>query len=176
MIRVMVVENEALVRHGLLSLLGLALDIQVVAEASDGEEALRLLPDSKADVILLDLRMPRLHGIGVLQRLEERGDVTPCLVLTTFDDGQSVLDAIRAGAKGYLRKDVTLHQLVEAIRVIAAGGTFIQPALTEHLLQRTRSLELLQGPPPAHGTRAPSAAAHGLGLQQLGDRLRPAYR
>jgi DNA-binding NarL/FixJ family response regulator len=147
-IRVLVVENETLVRQGLVNLLQLAPDIQVAGEAADGEEALRILPDARADVVLLDLRMPRLHGIGVLQRLEELGISTPCLVLTTFDDGQSALDAIRAGTKGYLRKDVTLDQLVTAIRTLAAGGSFIQPALTEQLLRRTRNSGPLEGPPP----------------------------
>lgn len=117
-IRVCLVENETLVRQGLRRVLELAPDVTVVGEARDGEEALRVIADGKPDVVLLDVRMPRLDGLGVLRALRGR---PPCLLLTTFDDPDVVLDGIRAGARGYLLKDVSFDVLATAIRAIAAG-------------------------------------------------------
>jgi DNA-binding NarL/FixJ family response regulator len=133
--RVAVVDDQTLVRQGIRSLLALSDEIDVVAEASDGEEALGVLDAHDVDVLLLDLRMPRRDGIATLEALRARGDHVPVIVLTTFDDDQLALDALRAGARGYLLKDVTLDQLVGAIRTVAAGGTLLQPALTERLLR-----------------------------------------
>jgi len=135
MIRVFLVENELLVRRGLRSLLELEPELAVVGEASDGAEALaRLVPRATdVDVVLLDLRMPRMGGLEVLRELRRRGDATPCLILTTFDDDDAVLEGIRAGARGYLRKDVRLEDLVDAIRRLARGETLIQPALTDRI-------------------------------------------
>lgn len=131
-IRVCLVENETLVRQGLRRVLELAPDVAVVGEARDGEEALRVIADSKPDVVLLDVRMPRLDGLGVLRALRGR---PPCLLLTTFDDPDVVLDGIRAGARGYLLKDVSFDVLATAIRAIAAGGSFMQPSVTERVLR-----------------------------------------
>lgn len=136
MIRVCLVDDQTLVRQGIHSLLDLADGIQVVAEAADGEEALAVIADSRPDVVLLDLRMPRLDGIGTLRALADRQALPATLVLTTFDDDDAVLEALRAGARGYLLKDVTLPQLVDAIRTLASGGTLVQPAVTAGLLQR----------------------------------------
>ena len=132
MIRVFLVDNELLVRRGLASLLALEPELAVVGEASDGEEALAALTP-ETDVVLLDLRMPRMGGIELLRALHARGGAPPCLILTTFDDDDAVLDAIRVGARGYLRKDVRLEELVAAIRALARGETLIQPALTDRI-------------------------------------------
>jgi len=134
-LRVLIAEDENLVRQGIKKLLELDSRIEIVAEAGDGEEALRLLGETKPDVVLLDVRMPRLDGLGVLRALQEKPDAPPCLVLTTFDDRSLVLEAIREGAKGFLRKDVSLSQLVGAIETLATGGTCLQPAVTESLLR-----------------------------------------
>lgn len=134
-IRVLVVDDQTLVRKGILSLLALSDEIDVVGEGSDGDEALALLATTEVDVVLLDLRMPVRDGISTLTAMAERGDPTPALVLTTFDDEELLLAALRAGAKGYLLKDVTLDQLVSGVRCLAAGGTLLQPALTERLLR-----------------------------------------
>ena len=134
-LRVLIAEDETLVRQGIRKLLELDSRIAIVAEAGDGEEALRLIGETKPDVVLLDVRMPRLDGLGVLRALQEKPDAPPCLVLTTFDDRDLVLEAIREGAKGFLRKDVSLSQLVGAIETLAAGGTCLQPAVTESLLR-----------------------------------------
>jgi len=134
-IRVCLVEDQTIVRQGLRSLLGLNPDIAIVAEASDGEEAVEVIEREKPDVILLDLRMPRLDGLGVLQRLRERGTSCPTLILTTFDDDTMLFEAVRAGAKGWLLKDVSLERLTDAIRTVASGGTCIEPVITERIMR-----------------------------------------
>lgn len=134
MIRVAIVDDQTLVRQGIRSLLALSDEIDVVGEAGDGDEALVLVSSHDIDVLLLDLRMPRRDGIATLEALHADDNQVPVLVLTTFDDDELVLSALRAGARGYLMKDVTLDQLVGAIHTVAAGGTILQPALTDRLL------------------------------------------
>ena len=134
MIRVCVVENEALVREGLRRVLELDPELTVVSEACDAEQALTTLRRSRPDVVLLDMRMPRGGGLRVLEELQRMEDAPPCLVLTTFDDAEALLGAARAGAKGYLLKDVTPEELGKAIRCLAQGGTWFKPSLTEGLL------------------------------------------
>ncbi|WP_440102914.1 response regulator [Streptosporangium sp. H16] len=136
MIRVIVVDDQTLVRQGIRSLLDLTDDIEVVGESDDGMSALAAIEEHAPDVVLLDLRMPRHDGIWVLEALRERADDSPpVLVLTTFDNDTLVLDAMRAGACGYLLKDVTLERLTRAIRVLADGGTLISPSITDRLLR-----------------------------------------
>jgi len=151
-IRVAVVDDQTLVRQGIVGLLSLSEEINVTGEGEDGEEALALVAAGDVDVLLLDLRMPRRDGIAVLEELRERDLGLPVLVLTTFDDDELVLRALRAGARGYLLKDVTLDQLVSAITVLAGGGTLLQPGLTDRLfraVQRDRSgVEGLATPEP----------------------------
>jgi DNA-binding NarL/FixJ family response regulator len=134
-IRVCVVDDQTLVRQGIRTLLGFVEGIEVVGEADGGRAALALLPGLRPDVLLLDLRMPDLDGVGVLRELRAAGDPPPAIVLTTFDDDALFLEAIRAGARGFLLKDISLERLAEAIRVVAAGGTLIQPAVTERVLR-----------------------------------------
>jgi DNA-binding NarL/FixJ family response regulator len=134
-VRVAVVDDQTLVRQGIRSLLELSDEVTVVAEGEDGDDALALVAAGGIDVLLLDLRMPRRDGIATLEALRGRGDAVPVLVLTTFDDDDLVLRALRAGARGYLLKDVTLVQLVSAIHTLAAGGTLLQPALTDRLVR-----------------------------------------
>ena len=136
MIRVLVADDETLVRAGLRRLLDGEPGLQVVAEARDGAEARALLP--QADVGLLDVRMPGEGGIDVLHAIAAWEAPPPCLLLTTFDDREALLQGLRAGARGYLRKDVTLETLTRAIRVLHEGGTFYQPSLTEKLLRGVR--------------------------------------
>jgi len=134
MISVCLVDDQNLVRQGVRSLLDLAQDIRVVAECADGAQALQEIPRVKPDVVLLDLRMPNMSGLEVLQALSARSELPPTIILTTFDDDQLVLQGLKAGARGYLLKDVSLEQLVEAVRTVAAGGSLVAPMVTQRLL------------------------------------------
>jgi DNA-binding NarL/FixJ family response regulator len=147
-IRTLLVEDETLVRQGIRKLLELDPRIEIAAEAADGEEALRRIGEDRPDVVLLDVRMPKLDGLGVLRALRDRPSAPPCLVLTTFDDRALALEAIREGARGYLRKDVTLAELVAAVETLAAGGTHLQPALTAALMEGARAHPLPSTPEP----------------------------
>lgn len=150
-VRVVVADDQTLVRQGIRSLLAIAEGVEVVAEAGDGHEALAAIDAHAPDVVLLDLRMPGLDGIATLDALRARGGGPPVLVLTTFDDDELVLGALRAGAKGYLLKDVSLPQLVDAIHRLADGGTLVQPAVTARVVER-----LAGGtPPPSTPSVAP---------------------
>ncbi len=133
MISVCLVDDQTLVRQGIRSLLDLADDVKVVAECADGAEAVEQIPRVRPDVVLLDLRMPKMSGIDVLQKLSASNDLPPTVILTTFDDDQLVLAGLKAGARGYLLKDVSLEQLVEAVRTVAAGGSLVAPAVTQRL-------------------------------------------
>jgi DNA-binding NarL/FixJ family response regulator len=146
MIRVLLVEDQTLVREGIERLLSLTDDISVVERAADGEEGLEKLRKSSPDVVLLDVRMPKMTGIEFLRSLREAGDVTPTILLTTFDDDSALLNGIRLGAKGYLLKDVSLAKLTEAIRLVANGGTMISPAVTERLLRGLKNAQLPASP------------------------------
>ncbi len=134
MIRVFLVDDQTLVRQGVKSLLSLADSIEVVAEASDGQQAIDRIPEVKPDVVLMDMRMPVKSGLEAVQALSAAGQLPPTIILTTFDDDELVLAGIKAGARGYLLKDVSLDQLVEAIQVVAKGGSLVQPAMSQRLL------------------------------------------
>jgi DNA-binding NarL/FixJ family response regulator len=134
MIRVVLVDDQTLVRQGIRSLLELSDNIRVIAEAADGKQAVELIPRIAPDVVLMDMRMPVMSGLEALQYMAEHGTLKPTIILTTFDDDQLVLAGLKAGARGYLLKDVSLDQLVDAIQTVAAGGSLVQPAVTQRLL------------------------------------------
>ncbi len=136
MIRILLVDDQTLVRQGIRSLLSLpeADGLEVVAEASDGQQAIAMVPEINPDLVLMDMRMPVMSGLEALQTLSRLGQLPPTIILTTFDDDQLVLAGIKAGARGYLLKDVSLEQLVGAIRTVAGGGSLVQPAVTQKLL------------------------------------------
>lgn len=133
-INVFLVDDQTLVRQGIRSLLSLAEGIDVVAEAADGQQAMERIPQVKPDVVLMDMRMPVMSGLEALQAMSKAGTLPPTIILTTFDDDDLVLAGIKAGAKGYLLKDVSLEQLVDAIQAVAQGGSLMQPAITQRLL------------------------------------------
>jgi len=135
MIRVMLVDDQTLVRQGVRSLLDLADDIETVDEAADGQSAIDRVPEVAPDVLLLDMRMPGKTGLDVMRELGERGCLPPTIILTTFDDDELLLAGIRAGAKGYLLKDVALEELLSAVRTVATGKTLVRPAVTERLMK-----------------------------------------
>lgn len=147
MIRVLLADDEQLIREGLRLILDLQPDIDVVGEAADGEEALRRIGELAPDVVLLDIRMPRLDGLQVTERLSAGGGVRPrVLILTTFDEDQYLYRALKAGASGFLLKDVPRGQLLHAVRVVAGGDELLSPAITRRLIERFMS------PPPAVGS------------------------
>jgi DNA-binding NarL/FixJ family response regulator len=135
MIRVVLIDDQTLVRRGIRALLELAGDITIVAEASDGEEGALVVRRERPDVVLLDVRMPKASGLDLLKQLRETGELPPTVLLTTFDDDEVLLEGVKAGARGYLLKDVSLEQLTGAIRAVAAGETLIRPAVTERVLR-----------------------------------------
>lgn len=140
MIKVLLVEDQTLVRRGICGLLALTGDIEVIAEAVDGEEALAKIPQVQPDVVLLDVRLPKMSGIEVLTSLRNRGGVPPTILLTTFDDDEALLKGVRAGARGFLLKDVSVERLADAIRQVNAGASLIRPAVTERVEERVRQI------------------------------------
>ena len=135
MIKVCLVDDQTLVRKGVRSLLELSNEIEVIGEAPDGLSAMDVIPECNPDVVLLDMRMPEMSGLEVLVALGKEDKLPPTIILTTFDDDQIVLAGIKAGARGYLLKDVSLDELVGAIKTVAGGGSLVKPAITERLLK-----------------------------------------
>jgi DNA-binding NarL/FixJ family response regulator len=129
-VRVLIVDDQALFREGLHTLLSVQPDFEVVGEAGNGEEALRLAAMLRPNVILMDLRMPVLDGVSATRRLHQLFPECRVIVLTTFDDDELVFDGLRAGAAGYLLKDVSSEKLFEAIRTAARGDYFLLPSIT----------------------------------------------
>ena len=163
-IRVLICDDQALVRAGFRAILEAQPDVEVAGEAENGAEAVALAERRAADVILMDIRMPVLDGVEATRRLVAGGSPARILVLTTFDLDEYVHAAIRAGASGFLLKDVTPAKLLEAIRIVAAGDALLAPSVTRRLLERfastlpaARSLE--RGARHAHHPRDRGAAA-----------------
>lgn len=141
MISVLLVDDQTLVRQGVRSLLDLSDEIRVVAEAADGQQALQMIPEVRPDVVLLDMRMPNMSGLDVLNAMKDREGMPPVIILTTFDDDQLVLAGMKAGAKGYLLKDVSLEQLVDAVKTVAGGGSLVAPVVTQRLLSGLKNMQ-----------------------------------
>ena len=133
-IRVMLVDDQRLMREGLRTILELEDDLQVAAEAEDGLAALEAYAAVQPDVVLMDIRMPRLDGVEATRRLCQQWPQARVIILTTFDEDALVFDGLRAGALGYLLKDVSGAELAEAIRKVAAGGALIEPSVARKVL------------------------------------------
>jgi len=148
-IKVLLADDQELVRSGFRLILQLEDDFEVVGEAADGREAVALAVATSPDVVLMDIRMPGLDGVEATRAILSGGSSTRVVMLTTFDLDEYVVRAIRAGASGFLLKDAPPAQLVEAIRVVAAGEALLAPSVTRRLLERfARGLES-ESPPPA---------------------------
>jgi DNA-binding NarL/FixJ family response regulator len=148
-IRVLIADDQALVRSGFRMILEARDDLEVVGEAENGERAIGLARELEPDVVLMDVRMPVLDGVGATRRLLEAGSSARVIILTTFDLDEYVFEALRAGASGFLLKDVQPAQLVEAIRVVASGEALLAPSVTRRLLDRfAASLEASERKPP----------------------------
>ncbi len=135
MIKVVVVDDQTLVRQGICTLLELSDKVEVVGEADNGLQAIEVINNTNPDVILSDIRMPEMDGIQLVAKLAEIKIDTPIILLTTFDDYDTVLQGIQSGAKGYMLKDVSLDQLVGAVETVMKGETMVQPSITERVLK-----------------------------------------
>lgn len=147
MIRVGLADDQALVRSGLKALLGLLGGVEVVAEAQDGEAAVAVALSMTLDVLLLDVRMPKLNGIEVIETLSRQNRLPPTLLLTTFEDDGALIHGVKAGARGYLLKGVSPETLLDAIRTVAGGGTYLYAPLVSDLT-RDGMRESWRGPTP----------------------------
>jgi DNA-binding NarL/FixJ family response regulator len=145
-IRILLVDDQALFREGLNTLLSVHDDIDVVGEAENGEAALEMAAQTNPDVILMDLRMPVLDGVAATRRLAQTQPDSSVIVLTTFDDDEHIFDGLRAGAVGYLLKDVSSDKLVEAIRAAASGQSFLQPSVAARVINEFTRMTLSQSP------------------------------
>jgi DNA-binding NarL/FixJ family response regulator len=150
-IRVLVADDQTLVREGLVTLLGLIPGIEVAGVARDGEEAVELATSLLPDVVLMDLRMPRMDGVEATRRLAGARPPARVVVLTTYADDESIFAALRAGALGYLTKDSGAEDIARAVRAVHAGQALLEPAVQRRLI------ESLRDRPPATAARPPAA-------------------
>ncbi|HMK23679.1 MAG TPA: response regulator transcription factor [Terriglobales bacterium] len=153
MIRVFIADDQLLVRQGIRTLLEMDEGIEIVGEAGDGAETINRVPALPVDALLLDIRMPHKSRIDVLRELSERNALPRTLILTTFDDSNAVLEGIRAGAMGFMLKDVSYEQLIAAIRAIAGGASVFQPAITERLMRAADRVHVDGATPVEHLTQ-----------------------
>ena len=141
MIRVLVVDDHPVVRHGLIAILSYEQGIEVVGDAADGLEAVRLIIERRPDVVLLDLRLPQLSGIEVMRQVRKEAPDVRFLVLTTYDTDEYIGPALAAGAQGYLLKDATPDELARGVRAVVQGGAALEPGVAARLLERMSESE-----------------------------------
>ncbi len=140
MIRILVCDDHPVVRAGLVMMLGTQTDMEVVGEAGDGLDAVERAAQFHPDVVLMDLEMPRLDGPEAIRRIHEANPQARILVLTAYDTDERILQAVQAGARGYLLKGVPRDEIFQAVRVVEAGGSLLQPAVATKLLNRVGDL------------------------------------
>ena len=179
-IRVLIADDQRVVREGLSMLVALIDDVEVVDTACDGAEAVRLAETHHPDVIMMDLRMPGTDGIAATADLRERLPTARVLVLTTYADEDAIVPALQAGARGYLTKDASAEQIEAAIRAVHAGQTHLDPAVQERLVAtvlsargRSRTRTWAQATRRAHRPRDRGAHAARIGPEQRRDRQPP---
>jgi len=147
-IRILMVDDQSLLRRGLAGLLNRNPDMEVVGEADNGEQALRMAAELDPDVILMDVRMPVMDGVTATRELVRRGARGGIIVLTTFDDDEYIFEGLAAGARGYLLKDAEYEELSQAIRTVARGEALLQPQITSRVLKEFGRLAGLAGNRP----------------------------
>jgi DNA-binding NarL/FixJ family response regulator len=136
LVRILVVDDHPIVRDGLTAVLSTQADFAVVGDVDNGADALAKIDALRPDVVLLDLEMPGMDGVAVLQALQRRDDSPPVIVFTAFDADERIVDAVRAGARGYLLKGAPRAELFQAVRIVHAGGSLLQPMIASRLMQR----------------------------------------
>jgi len=146
--KVLIADDQRVVREGLTLVLGLMPDVEIVGTAHDGEQALALAEQLQPDVVLMDLRMPRCDGVEATRRLAAAGMPTKVVVLTTYADDHSVIQALRAGASGFLTKDATSSQIADALQAAIRGEAAIDPAVQHHLVNAIARTAPLEWTPP----------------------------
>lgn len=149
MIKIVLVDDQVLIREGLRILLPLQGNLEIVGEASNGNEAITVVQQTQPDVVLMDVRMPLLDGVAATRALRELAPQCRILLLTTFDDNDYVFEGLRAGAAGYLLKDTPSEQLAEAIRTVARGDSFLQPSIAAKVVAEFARLSALPPKPVA---------------------------
>jgi DNA-binding NarL/FixJ family response regulator len=148
-VRVLAADDQRVVREGLAMLLGLLPDVEVVGTAANGEEALALADELRPDVILMDLRMPRVDGVEATRRLRASHPEIKIVVLTTYADDRSVIEALRAGALGYLTKDAGADEIRQALQRVASGQAALDPAVQMHLIDAITTTNATSSPAPS---------------------------
>ncbi|RME89409.1 MAG: DNA-binding response regulator [Anaerolineae bacterium] len=175
-IKLLLVDDQRLMRDGLRTLLELESDLRVVAEAENGRQALNAYAQYRPDVVLMDIRMPEMDGVEATRRILAEHPQAKIIILTTFDDDEYVFEGLRAGALGYLLKDVSSEELAQAIRTVAAGGALIEPSIARKVLaefSRLRPTKPTSLPEPlsAREREILSLLAQGLSNRQIAARL-----
>jgi DNA-binding NarL/FixJ family response regulator len=134
MIRILLVDDQKLIRQGMQTLLNLEPDLEVIGEASNGHEAVTAVEQLQPDVVLMDIRMPGMDGVAATRIITERFPYVAIIILTTFDDDEYVFEGLKAGARGYMLKDVGSDEIAMAVRAVAAGGALIQPSIARKVV------------------------------------------
>lgn len=164
-IRVLVADDHPMLREGLVTVLDTQQDFEVVGEAADGSEVVRLAERLNPDVILLDLEMPGVDGVAALEKLRSAGSEARTIVFTAYDTDERILGALRAGARGYLLKGASRTEIFDAIRTVHAGGSLLQPVVTNKLLQTMSREERREETEPLTSREIEVLGLLALGLQ-----------
>jgi DNA-binding NarL/FixJ family response regulator len=187
MIKVLLVDDQTLIRQGIRLLLEIEPDIQVVGQAANGREALQQVAASQPDVVLMDVRMPEMDGVAATRELSLHHPEVKVIILTTFEDDETVFEGLKAGARGYLLKDISSEEMAQAVRKVAAGEALIEPRLTRKVLAEFSRLAAATDRQPSSKTAGYSnaspvpltereqevlkALAHGLSNREIAEQL-----
>jgi len=183
MINVLLVDDQTLIRQGIRLLLEIEPDIRVAGQAADGRQAIQQVEALHPDVVLMDVRMPEMDGVAATRELSRRFPEVKVIILTTFEDDETVFEGLKAGARGYLLKDISSEEMARAVRKVAAGEALIEPRLTRKVLEEfTRLASAGERPAPARSAELPvalterelevlRALAHGLSNREIAGQL-----